>query len=258
MDGIFALGSNGEFTVVSRQEKLEFTKKVVEYVNHRVPVYAGPGACSTFETIEIAKEMERIGVDALSVLAPYFVGLSEAELVAHFKAVAQSVSIPVILYNIPRMTGNNITKAVFEQLAGIPNIVGIKDSSRDISTLSGYLDVADKQGLSVLIGSDSIIAQGYRMGAHGAIAGMSNLIPAVMVKLFKALEDGDAAQIDALQKEVSYLSEKTKHATMPVVLKRALERSGIAQAGPARLPVLEADHALDQEIDAVLDHFNLI
>lgn len=258
VSGIFVLGSNGEFPVVSFDEKLEFTKKVVEFVNHRVPVYAGPGSCSTQETIKLSQEMEKIGVDALSVISPYFVNLTEQELVTHFKMVAKSVNIPVILYNIPRMTGNSISKSVFEQVASIPNVVGIKDSSRDIENLKDYLEVAKKHQLSVLIGSDGIIAQGYRMGANGAIAGMSNVIPKIMTDMFTALERHDDQTADQLQEEVNYIRSVNKKATMPVVLKRCLELANIAEAGPARLPVSECNSELDEEIKEMLKHYKLV
>lgn len=258
VSGIFILGSNGEFPVITYDEKIEFTKKVVEFVNHRVPVYAGPGACSTQETICLAQEMEKIGVDALSVISPYFVKLTEDELANHFKMVAESVNIPVILYNIPRMTGNSITKYVFEKVASIPNVAGIKDSSRDIDNLKDYLEVAKKYNLSVLIGSDGIIAQGYRMGASGAIAGMSNVIPKLMSDMFTALENHDEEKADQLQEEVNYIRTVNKKATMPVVLKRALELGGIAEAGPARLPVSECSPELDEEIREMLKHYKLI
>ncbi len=180
VSGIFVLGSNGEFHVIRQQEKIEFAKRVVEMVDHRVPVFAGPGACSTQETIETAKAMEAAGVDALSVISPYFVQPTDEELYEHFKAVAESVKIPIILYNIPRLTGVNINSTVFERLTALDNVAGIKDSSRNIENLQSYIDVAKKKGLAVLVGSDGIIAQGYRMGATGAIAGMSNVIPKLM------------------------------------------------------------------------------
>lgn len=142
--GIFVLGSNGEFHVIDKEEKIEFTKRVVEMVDHRVPVFAGPGACSTQETVQMAVEMEKAGVDALSVIAPYFIQPSQQELYEHFETVARSVHVPVILYNIPRLSGVNISREVFEQLSLLDNIAGIKDSSRDLDNLQGYIEVAKK------------------------------------------------------------------------------------------------------------------
>lgn len=258
VDGIFVLGSNGEFTVVSKEEKLEFTKKVVEFANGRVPVYAGPGCCSTLETIETAKEMEKLGVSALSVISPYFVKLTDDELYEHFKAVAESVNIPVILYNIPRMTGNPISKEVFEKLSTVKNVAGIKDSSRDLDNLQNYIEVAKKHDLKVLVGSDGIIMTGYKMGASGAIAGMSNVIPKVMANLFKALKEGNDEEASKYQEEVNFIRSVNKKATMPVVLKRSLELGNLAQAGPARKPAQESTPELDEEIKEMLKHYGLL
>lgn len=258
VSGIFVLGSNGEFHVIRQQEKIEFAKRVVEMVDHRVPVFAGPGACSTQETIETAKAMEAAGVDALSVISPYFVQPTDEELYEHFKAVAESVKIPIILYNIPRLTGVNINSTVFERLTALDNVAGIKDSSRNIENLQSYIDVAKKKGLAVLVGSDGIIAQGYRMGATGAIAGMSNVIPKLMTDMFKALMEKRDEEADKLQEEVNVIRDVNRLATMPSVLKRALELGNIAEAGPARKPVFETTPELDEKIKEMLKHYGLI
>lgn len=258
VSGIFVLGSNGEFHVIRQQEKIEFAKRVVEMVDHRVPVFAGPGACSTQETIETAKAMEAAGVDALSVISPYFVQPTDEELYEHFKAVAESVKIPIILYNIPRLTGVNINSTVFERLTALDNVAGIKDSSRNIENLQSYIDVAKKKGLAVLVGSDGIIAHGYRMGATGAIAGMSNVIPKLMTDMFKALVEKRDEEADKLQEEVNVIRDVNRLATMPSVLKRALELGNIAEAGPARKPVFETTPELDEKIKEMLKHYGLI
>lgn len=258
VSGIFVLGSNGEFHVIRQQEKIEFAKRVVEMVDHRVPVFAGPGACSTQETIETAKAMEAAGVDALSVISPYFVQPNDDELYEHFKAVAESVKIPIILYNIPRLTGVNINSSVFERLTELDNVAGIKDSSRNLENLQSYIDVAKKKGLAVLVGSDGIIAQGYRMGATGAIAGMSNVIPKLMTDMFKALVEKRDEEADKLQEEVNVIRDVNRLATMPSVLKRALELGNIAEAGPARKPVFETTPELDEKIKDMLKHYGLI
>ena len=165
--------------------------------------------------------METAGVDALSVISPYFVQPNDDELYEHFKAVAESVKIPIILYNIPRLTGVNINSSVFERLTELDNVAGIKDSSRNLENLQSYIDVAKKKGLAVLVGSDGIIAQGYRMGATGAIAGMSNVIPKLMTDMFKALAEKRDEEADKLQEEVNVIRDVNRLATMPSILKRA-------------------------------------
>lgn len=258
VSGIFILGSNGEFHVVDEDEKIQFTKKVVEYVNHRVPVFVGTGACSTRETIRLSKKAEELGADAISVISPYFVKPSDEELYQHFAAVAKSVNIPMILYNIPRMTGVNISADLLSRLAPIENIKGIKDSSRDLDNLKSYLEVAEKYNLSVLVGSDSIISQGYQMGAKGAIAGMSNVITDTLVGLDKALRSHDTEKAAKLQQDIEVIRNVVKLGTMPSVIKRAMELADIAPVGPARKPGLKADAQTDEKIKEMLKYFHLI
>lgn len=257
VSGVFALGSNGEFHVISTQEKIDFVKKVVEFTNHRVPVYSGPGSCSTREAVYTAQAMEAAGVDVLSVISPYFVQVNDEELSDYFETVAKSVKIPVILYNIPRLTGINISAAVFERLTELDNVKGIKDSSRSLENLQSYIDVANSRGLSVLVGSDGIIAKGYRMGAKGAIAGMSNVIPRHMVALFRALQDGDDVLADKLQADVDIIRGVNSKGTMPSMLKRSLEIAGIVEAGPARRPVYEVPVKLDADILEMLKFYGI-
>ncbi len=258
VSGIFALGSNGEFHVIDEDEKIEFTKNVVKFVNHRVPVFAGSGACSTRAAIRMSKRMETLGVDALSVISPYFAPPSEDELYQYFSDIASNVTIPVILYNIPRMTGVNISANVVTKLSKIKNIVGIKDSSRDLDNLKGYIKAAQGTQMSVFVGSDSIILDGYRLGATGAISGLSNAITDLVLDLFKALKSCDYQTAESLQNEVKLFSTFNKNGTLPSILKRCVELAGIAPVGPARHPVLEPDENMDVKIKDVLNHYGLL
>lgn len=258
VSGLFALGSNGEFALLSYQEKIDFVKKVIEFAGGRVPVYAGTGCCSTRETISLSREMEKLGVDGISVIAPYFAGLSEDEMYAHYAAVAGSVSIPVILYNIPRLTGNPLTPAVVERLAKIGNITCIKDSSRDIDNLKAYIKIAAENDMTVLIGSDSLILEGMKLGAHGAIAGLSNVLAHNLVALYQAIVNKDLDEAQRLQDSIKELSAVNRKGTMPCVLKRSVELANIADMGPARLPAMEADECLDADIREMLKHYGML
>lgn len=256
--GIFILGSNGEFHVIDEDEKIAFARYVVEVVDHRVPVFAGTGACSTRATIRLSKKMEEIGVDALSVISPYFVSPNDDELYEHFKAVAQSVQVPVILYNIPRLTGVNLSASLVKRLSEIKNIAGIKDSSRDLDNLQGYINATKDTQMCVLVGSDSIITQGYHMGASGAIAGMSNVITEVLVNLFRALKAREEEEAAYYQNEIEVIRKVNGLGTMPAVLKRSVELAGIAQVGPARCPVQEVNEEVDEKIREMLRHYQLM
>ncbi len=257
VSGIFALGTNGEFHVLSRQEKIAFTSKIVQFVNHRVPVFAGAGACSTHEAIKLATEMAQIGVDALSVICPYFIRPSAKELIGYYQEIAASVDLPIILYNIPQNTGYNLPVSVVKELAKSKNIVGIKDSSGDLELLKQYQSIACAADFQVLIGSDSKISDAYHYGVRAAIAGTSNLIPQTLVALDHALNEQRQEKAQELQESISVLRAALKLGTVPAVLKRALELAQIAEVGPARKPVAETTPQVDDQIIAMLKFYHL-
>ena len=157
VSGIFALGTNGEVYALSEEEKLRVIKVAVDEVKGRVPVYAGTGCIGTKETVEMSKKAEDLGVDALSVVSPYFVSVSQDDLYRHFSAVAKSVKLPILLYNMPARTGNNINYTTVKKLvAENPNIVGAKDSSGNFDNTLRYIEDTGGQ-VSVLAGNDSLI-----------------------------------------------------------------------------------------------------
>lgn len=256
--GLFILGSNGEFHVLDEDEKLAFAKDVIEYTAKRVPVYVGTGACSTKETVRLSKAMEALGADALSVITPYFIKPTDEELYEHFKTVAQSVRIPIVLYNIPKSTGVNLSAEVVGRLAQLETVKAIKDSSGDMDNLKGYIDACAGQEMYALVGSDSKISAGYALGATGAIAGTSNLITDVLVALDKALVEHDVPKAKQLQEDIDVLRDALKLGTVPSILKRSVELAGIAEAGPARYPVSDTTAATDEKIRTMLSYYHLI
>ena len=255
-DGIFTFGSNGEFHVCSPDEKIKFSKFIIEKTADRLPVYVGTGACSTKEALYMSCEAEAVGANALSVINPYFLGISDQQLIEYFKTVAASVKIPVLLYNIPKGTGKNIAKEVVEQLVTIKNIKGIKDSSGDIDNLKDYLDAAAGHDVDVLVGSDGKISEAHALGAQGAIAGTANLITKVVVDLWKALEVGNAEEAARLQAEIEPIRDILHLGSTPQTLKRSLELAGYS-VGPARFPVTEVAEGIDEKIYVMLDHYGI-
>ena len=247
VSGIFPLGSNGEFHVLNSEEKMAFSKAVIDHVAKRVPVYIGTGACSTKETIELSQKAESLGADALSVITPYFITPSDEEILQHYQKVANSVQIPIILYNIPKNTGCNISKEVLRELIKLPNVLGIKDSSGDLNNLKDYLEV-----------TDSKILAGYKLGASGAIAGTSNLITETIVSLDQAIRGNNWESAEKLQNDIEELRGALKLGTVPSILKRAIELAAIAEVGPARRPVKETTASDDRKILSMLKYYNLI
>lgn len=258
VNGIFPLGSNGEFNVLTIKERNEFASHVINYVNHRVPVYVGTGACSTNEAVYLSRKAEELGADALSVITPYFFKLRDEDIYDYYKQIAESVKIPIILYNIPGNTQNNINPKVLDQLAEIPNVAGIKDSSGNTESINAYLKVVQKhENLHFLIGSDSKISYAFERGATGAIAGTSNLLVKNVVALNNALRSRDIETAKKMQKSLNPLRKIMHEAPVPSVLKRAVTLAGIANVGNARKPEIAPNENLNQEIKELIVEYNL-
>ena len=258
VNGIFPLGSNGEFNVLTIKERNEFASHVINYVNHRVPVYVGTGACSTNEAVYLSRKAEELGADALSVITPYFFKLRDEDIYNYYKQIAESVKIPIILYNIPGNTQNNINPKVLDQLAEIPNVAGIKDSSGNTESINAYLKVVQKhKNLHFLIGSDSKISYAFERGATGAIAGTSNLLVKNVVALNNALRSGDTETAKKMQESLNPLRKIMHEAPVPSVLKRAVTLAGIANVGNARKPEVAPNETLNQKIKELIGEYNL-
>ncbi len=255
--GIFILGSNGEFHVIDEEEKVAFAKRVIEIVNKRVPVFVGTGCCSTRETIRLSKKMEELGADALSVITPYFLKPTNANLYAHYKAVAESVNLPIVLYNIPKATGCPLDPELVNELADIENIKAIKDSSGEEERIQAYAKIANEKDFKLLIGSDSKISYAYELGASGAVAGTSNVITDTLVALDRALRNKEQESAEKLQKDIDVLRGVLKLGTVPSAMKRAVELAGIAEVGPARMPVEELSKEDDEKIIEMLRYYGL-
>ena len=258
VNGIFPLGSNGEFNVLTIKERNEFASHVINYVNHRVPVYVGTGACSSNEAVYLSRKAEELGADALSVITPYFFKLRDEDIYNYYKQIAESVKIPIILYNIPGNTQNNINPKVLDQLARIPNVAGIKDSSGNTESIDAYLKVVQKhENLHFLIGSDSKISYAFERGATGAIAGTSNLLVKNVVALNNALRSGDTETAKKMQESLNPLRKIMHEAPVPSVLKRAVTLAGIANVGNARKPEIAPNETLNQKIKELIVEYNL-
>lgn len=258
VQGIFVLGTNGEFHVIENDMKIKFAKKVVEIVAKRVPVYAGAGSNSTGEVIKLGKQMIAVGVDALSVITPYFVLLKENELYNHYKMIAENLAIPIVLYNIPKNTGINLSFELVSKLSKISNIIGIKDSSGDINNIAGYIDNTSRDEFSVLSGSDSLILKALKIGATGAISATSNLLTTNNVEIYKQFIAGNLDKAEQWQQSLEEFRRILKYASIPSVLKQSLSLSGI-DVGVPRLPVLPVTNPNDNQdiVNTIKNYYHL-
>ena len=227
VSGLFILGTNGEFFGLSDDEKVAYAKMVVEVVAGRVPVYVGTGAIGTKKVITLSQRMEEVGVSAISIITPYLLSFSQDELYAHYKLISDTVSLPIILYNIPQNTGNNLEPETVGRLAKHPNIIGIKDSSGNLEQLAKYIDLTRQEDFSVLIGSDSRILAALQLGADGAVAATSNVLTKTDVGIYEHFLNHQLKEAEKLQESINAYRKVLKYSTIPSVLKYTLNQIGI-------------------------------
>ncbi|MDT2598290.1 4-hydroxy-tetrahydrodipicolinate synthase [Enterococcus hulanensis] len=245
--GLFILGTNGEFYALSEEEKLTLVKIVVDEAAGRVPIFAGSGGISTEAVIQLTNQFAELGVDAVSIITPYLIKISDGELIQHYQTIASNTNLPIILYNIPANTKISISEQVFKELIKIPRIVGIKDSSGQLENIQMYLDLNDRADFSVLVGSDSLILPALQKGADGAVAATSNVLTKTDLGIYQAYLANDLEKAARLQESINDFRRVLKLATVPSVLKYSLGLTGIP-VGPPKSPVRGVTPELDTEI----------
>jgi 4-hydroxy-tetrahydrodipicolinate synthase len=234
--GIFVLGTNSEFYALDEREKQEVIATAVAHVNKRVPVYAGTGAETTREVIRLTKMAEREGVDGVSIITPYFVLPTQKEIFDHYRRIAETTSLPVILYNNPGTCGGvKIEPETAAKLAEISNILGIKDSSGDLQNTVEMVRVVPER-FSVLMGRDTLIFSGLMFGTRGAVPATGNIAPALLAKIYNLFVKGDIEGSKAAQLQLNPLRMALTLCTAPGAVKAALNILGM-NVGPCRSPV---------------------
>lgn len=252
VNGIFCLGTNGEVYALDTAEKLKILETVLDETKKRVPVYAGTGCICTKDTIELSLEAKKMGADALSIVSPYYVAVSQDEIYACFSEIAEAVDLPIILYNIPARTGNNIDYKTVKKLAKYENIVGIKDSSGNFDNTLRYIENTDPR-LAVLAGNDSLILWTLLAGGEGAIAGTANVFPEISVKIYQLWRQGKMEEAKAEQFRLRPFRDVMAMGNPNSVVKRAMNLLGYP-VGPARRPVSGTNSsAIDDALHKVFE-----
>lgn len=254
--GLFAIGSQGEFYALTIEEKKRIAELVVRETNGRVPVYIGTGAVTTIESILLTAMAENVGADAVSIMTPFFISPSEDELYEHYAAIARSTRLPVLLYSNPGRTHVNMSVKLVARLSEVDNIVGIKDSSGDLSLTAEYIRNADS-GFSVLMGRDTLIYGALMYGARGAIAATANVAPRLVVEIYEAYIRGDFKQARNAQADLAPLRQAFSLGSFPAVIKDALQLMGMA-VGPPREPIRPLDSAGRAELQNILRRMRLL
>ena len=234
-DGIVAVGTTGESSTLNEEEHLATIRRVVQLVNARIPVIAGTGANSTHEAIRLTRHAKSAGVDACLLVTPYYNKPTQEGLYLHHKAIAEAVDIPQILYNVPSRTACDMQPATVARLARIPNIVGIKEATGDLTRLGAIREQCGKDFL-LLSGDDATAREFMLAGGHGVISVTANVAPKLMHDLCVLAARGDAAGARAVDAKLHALHRDLFVEANPIPVKWAVERMGLLDAG-IRLPL---------------------
>lgn len=236
-DALVIAGTTGESSTLSEQEHIDVIRFAVEKVNHRVPVIAGTGSNATHTAVMLSKEAEEAGADALLLVTPYYNKTTQRGLYVHYKTIAESTKLPIILYNVPSRTGLGIDVDTAAKLAEIDNIVAMKDAVGNITYTANLIErCGDK--LTVYSGNDDQIVPMMSLGAKGVISVLSNVAPKETHDMCAAALAGDYKTAAALQLRYLKLIHALFIETNPIPVKEAVNQMGFA-AGECRLPLYE-------------------
>ena len=249
-------GTTGESPTLTHAEHLRVVEITLEIAKGKVPVLAGAGGYNTAEVISLAKELQKLGADGILSVTPYYNKPTQEGLFQHFKAIASAVNLPIILYSVQGRTGVNIEPSTVLRLSQIPNIVGIKEASGNISQMGAILNLVPKDFL-VLSGDDSLTLPLISLGGRGLISVASNEIPAEMTRLVQSALSGDFAEARRLHFHYLSLMDINFVESNPIPVKAALAEMGLLQ--PVwRLPLVSPKPENLARIRAVLESLNLL
>ncbi len=249
-------GTTGESPTLTHAEHLRVVEITLEIAKGKVPVLAGAGGYNTAEVISLANELQKLGADGILSVTPYYNKPTQEGLFQHFKAIASAVNLPIILYSVQGRTGVNIEPSTVLRLSQIPNIVGIKEASGNISQMGAILNLVPKDFL-VLSGDDSLTLPLISLGGRGLISVASNEIPAEMTRLVQSALSGDFAEARRLHFHYLSLMDINFVESNPIPVKAALAEMGLLQ--PVwRLPLVSPKPENLARIRAVLESLNLL
>ncbi|AJY48085.1 dihydrodipicolinate synthase family protein [Martelella endophytica] len=257
-NNIMCAGTNGDFSALTFDEKVRLCGEVVDEVGGKARVIVNAGMPATFETVKLARAFDRIGVDGIAVITPFFIACTQDGLERHFTTVADAVKTPIYLYDIPARTQNHIEPETARRLAAHGNIAGIKDSGGAQETLEAYMEVGRTvEGFDVYSGPDQLVHWALTNGAKGCISGLGNVMPEVLAKIVSGVNAGNEAQAKQAQEIfTAFRTDLYKLGYPPALVKRALFLRD-PSVGLSRQPALLPDPAQDREIERILERYGL-
>jgi len=256
VQGLFPIGSTGEFYALGHSERRRILKVVIDESRERVPVFAGVSAIDTGMAADFAREAEELGANALVALTPFYIQPSQEELYCHFRAITEATTLPVLAYNNPLRTRVNIDPKTLARLSVLQNFVGIKDSSGDLAQVAEYLQLASN-GFCILQGQDGLLFDSLALGVSGGVLATANIAPDLVVGLYRAFIAGDTETCKQAQQKLVILRNAIQLATFPVVFKEAMSMVGFP-VGPARRPATALDERTREELRRTIEAIGLL
>ena len=256
VDAIIVCGTTGESATMSEEEKKEVIKFAIDKVNKRTKVVIGTGSNNTTSAIKMSKYAEEAGADALLVVTPYYNKTTQKGLVAHYKAIAESVSLPIIMYSVPSRTGVNITPETCLELSKIENIVAIKEASGNISQVAKIASLC-KDNLDIYSGNDDQVIPLLSLGGKGVISVLSNVMPKYTHEMVHKYLDGHVKEACKMQLDVLDLIDALFCEVNPIPVKYALNLMGY-NFGKPRMPLIELSDSNKEKLEEIMKKHNLI
>lgn len=254
VDAIVICGTTGESATMTDEEHVEVIRRGIKHINGRVPVIAGAGSNDTAYAVELSKEAERLGADALLHVTPYYNKASQRGLIKHFTAVADAVNIPIMLYNVPSRTGVNIAVDTYIELAKHKNIVAVKEASGNMSTVAALAAYTD---LDVYSGNDDEALCCLALGGKGLISVSSNVVPQEKHDEITLFLEGKRDEALEIAKKLFDLDKALFMDVNPIPVKEALNIMGF-NAGECRLPLCSMSDEMKAKLKAVMSKLGLV
>ncbi|MCU1292379.1 MAG: dihydrodipicolinate synthase [Bryobacterales bacterium] len=256
IDFLVPCGTTGESPTLTHQEHLRVVEITAQEVGGRIPVLAGAGGYDTAHVIRLVAELKALGVSGILSVTPYYNKPTQEGLYQHYRAIAESTSLPILVYSVQGRTSVNVEPATLVRLADIPNIVGVKEASGSIGQIGSILARVPDRFL-VLAGDDALALPVIALGGKGVISVVANEIPAEFTELTHAALEGDYARARQFQRKFQGLMEVNFVETNPGPVKFAMSRMGLVE--PVwRLPMVEPQPAAQQKIETVLESLGLL
>jgi 4-hydroxy-tetrahydrodipicolinate synthase len=247
-DSLVIAGTTGESPTLSAEEKLALFRHVVEVVDGRIPVIAGTGSNNTYASIELTKKAEETGVDAVMLVAPYYNKPNQEGLYQHFKMIAESTSLPVMLYNVPGRAVTNIAAETVIRLSQLPNVVAVKEASGDLDAMTEIIANTDED-FALYSGDDALTLPVLAIGGNGIISVASHIIGNEMQEMIQHFENGELAKAAKVHQKLLPIMKALFAAPSPTPVKTALQLKGL-DVGSVRLPLVPLS---EQERAALTD-----